>query len=430
MSKTLATLKVGKNGFGNNNKKKYLTIHQTGNTAKGANAAMHAKLQLNNSREASWHWSCDDTQAIQSFEHTAQLYHCSDGAGDGNMNSIGVEGCINSDGNYKKSVQNMAELAAWILKTENIPIGNMKQHHDWARDKKNCPAQIRAGKDGINWTRFVTMVQAELDKLNGKTTVVKPVVESSKAYKIVVEVNGYSTAANAKDKKSAKTKVKDGDYSVFKESNGMINVTSKAGKAGSWINPSENIAKVTPKPVSKPASNGIEKKYAEKDTFYPNKSLNVYDKPSTSEKHVATYNPGEEVTYHTVHIGNGYSWIQYTRGGGKGEGYLPIRTYKAGIYGKVDGAFKSEGGKPFVVVKDKKTYVTLSASEPTWRVYALGQQPIASLSTKMLAPARNGGLKYEVLGYEDGGQCAIIKTQDFGRVKIFIKDPSAKITVE
>ena len=56
MSRTLAPLKVGKNGFGNNNKKKYLTIHQTGNTSKGANAAMHAKLQLNNSREASWHW--------------------------------------------------------------------------------------------------------------------------------------------------------------------------------------------------------------------------------------------------------------------------------------------------------------------------------------------------------------------------------------
>lgn len=174
-SKQLAPLRPGVNGYGTGNKKQYLTIHQTGNTKKGANAKMHANLQ-SGVYGASWHWQVDDKEAIQSFEHNASLWHASDGRGNGNLNSIAIEGCINEDGNYSQTVKNMAELAAKILKDEGIPIGNMKQHNHWdTKSRKNCPAQIRAGKDGITWNKFVQMVQ---DNLNGKSS--KPVVTSSK----------------------------------------------------------------------------------------------------------------------------------------------------------------------------------------------------------------------------------------------------------
>lgn len=44
--------------YGGTNKKQYITVHQTGNTSKGANAQAHAKLQANgNSRSASWHYT-------------------------------------------------------------------------------------------------------------------------------------------------------------------------------------------------------------------------------------------------------------------------------------------------------------------------------------------------------------------------------------
>ena len=43
--------------YGGKNPVKYIMIHQTANTSKGANAYMHAKLQANgNSRQASWHY--------------------------------------------------------------------------------------------------------------------------------------------------------------------------------------------------------------------------------------------------------------------------------------------------------------------------------------------------------------------------------------
>lgn len=171
IKKQLAPTRPMVNGYGYGNNKKYLTIHQTGNTNKGANAQMHANLQ-SRVYGASWHWQVDDKEAIQSFDHTYRCWHASDGRGDGNSNSIGIEGCINSDGNYVKSVENMAELAAKILKDEGIPVENMRQHHDFdTKNRKNCPAQIRAGKDGINWNKFVQMVK---DNMKGNV-VTKPV---------------------------------------------------------------------------------------------------------------------------------------------------------------------------------------------------------------------------------------------------------------
>lgn len=61
-----------------------------------------------------------------------------------------------------------------------------------------------------------------------------------KLYKVVKNVPGYVTAADAKARKNEKTTVTAGTYSVFNESNGMVNVTTKAGSPGSWINPSDN----------------------------------------------------------------------------------------------------------------------------------------------------------------------------------------------
>lgn len=66
-----------------------------------------------------------------------------------------------------------------------------------------------------------------------------------KTYQVTKQHNGYSTAADAKSKKNKKTTVPKGKYYVFNESKGMINLTTKKGVPGSWINPSETSAKAT-----------------------------------------------------------------------------------------------------------------------------------------------------------------------------------------
>lgn len=83
--------------------------------------------------------------------------------------------------------------------------------------------------------------------------------------------------------------------------------------------------------------------------------------------------------------------------------------------------------KPAAKPVAKKTYVQLAKHEPTWRAYRLGAAPVEGNEVGFLAPRQYGGLEYQILGYENNGTCAIIQTQAFGKVKIFIKDPSAKI---
>lgn len=71
---------------------------------------------------------------------------------------------------------------------------------------------------------------------------------STKTYKVVVTVGGYKTAADAKGKRNKAGTVKAGSYHVFNESQGMINVTSKVGVPGSWINPADNKVSQAPEP--------------------------------------------------------------------------------------------------------------------------------------------------------------------------------------
>lgn len=137
--------------YGHNNKRKFITIHETANTDKGANAETHGRLQQNGF-SASWHYSVDDKQAVQSFPHTAQCWHAGDGRGDGNLNSIGIEICVNSDGDFKKAVENAAALVKKIMKDENISASNVVQHNHWSG--KDCPRNLRNGSKGVTWNDF------------------------------------------------------------------------------------------------------------------------------------------------------------------------------------------------------------------------------------------------------------------------------------
>lgn len=150
--------------YGRGNPKNYLTIHQTGNTAAGANAKAHHRLQARSGVGYGWHWQVDDHEAIQTHDHSFKIWNAGDGRGKGNTESISIEICINLDGDYNQSVENGAKLAAMILKEENIPIERMVQHNYWTG--KNCPEQIRACKNGICWSHFVEKVRGYLNGSN------------------------------------------------------------------------------------------------------------------------------------------------------------------------------------------------------------------------------------------------------------------------
>lgn len=150
---------IGKVTWGKGNTRKKICIHETDNTNPKANANAHARLQASgNSRQASWHWQVDDKEAIQSFDHSIRCWAAGDDRG--HNESINIEICVNSDGDYKKAVQNTAELVAMIIREEGLTINDVVQHNYYSG--KNCPRIMRSG-NSIPWSSFIQMIKSNLE---------------------------------------------------------------------------------------------------------------------------------------------------------------------------------------------------------------------------------------------------------------------------
>ena len=145
-----------KNHYNGLNSKKYITIHQTGNTIKGSDAIAHGKLIMNGYR-ATWHYTVDDKNIVKHFNENIQCWHCGDGKGKGNTESIGIELCINEDGDYIKTIENGVELVKYLMNKYSIPINKVVQHNYWSG--KNCPKEIRKGREGITWSKFLELIK-------------------------------------------------------------------------------------------------------------------------------------------------------------------------------------------------------------------------------------------------------------------------------
>ncbi|PIJ96857.1 peptidoglycan recognition protein family protein [Lysinibacillus sphaericus] len=143
---------------GRKNTRKKVCIHETDNTKKGSGADNHARMQANgNSRKASWHWSVDDKKAVQSFTHDWQCWAA--GSTQGNNEAIQVEMCVNSDGDYVRTIQNTAALVAKILKDESLTINDVVQHNFYSG--KNCPSKMRSTSAPFPWSSL-QMIKANM----------------------------------------------------------------------------------------------------------------------------------------------------------------------------------------------------------------------------------------------------------------------------
>lgn len=137
------------------NTKRYLIIHETANISAGANATAHSRLQANgNSRVASWHYQVDDREVIQSFSDDYICWHA--GTAFYNQNGIGIELCVNSDGDFNKTLQNGAALIKHLMKKHNIPSSRVVTHQ--ASSGKLCPRFLLTGTKGVTWNQFKSMI--------------------------------------------------------------------------------------------------------------------------------------------------------------------------------------------------------------------------------------------------------------------------------
>lgn len=143
-----------------------ITVHNTSNWSKGANAISHANYLRNGGKNnyVSWHYVVDKDRAVRCIPENETAWCAGDGAnGNGNRKTINIEICDNQDGDIRRATDNAVELCAILLRARGIKTanGHLFQHYYWTR--KDCPYDIRRGNP-YNWDTFVAKVQ---EKLNG-----------------------------------------------------------------------------------------------------------------------------------------------------------------------------------------------------------------------------------------------------------------------
>ena len=166
------------------------------------------------------------------------------------------------------------------MKKYNLPLSKVVRHYDASR--KNCPAQLMAGKDGLTWEWFVN----ELRDGSQVTTPPTPPT-TSKLYRVrkswsdsSSQKGAYSSLDNA-----IKECDKNPGYKVYDDGGNQVYPEIKSDY------------------ISRYPENGTAKVIVNK--------LNVRDYYSTNSNVVASYSYNETFKYNEVVITNDHVWVSY-----------------------------------------------------------------------------------------------------------------------
>ena len=125
--------------WGIKRKIKYIVLHETDNFYKNTGAKNHANyLSYTNKTSTSWHYTVDDSEIYHHIPDNEVAFHASNRTG--NLFGIGIELCVNKDGNYEKTFENATKLVAYLLNEYDLSIEDIKTHSDFTN--KNCPHNI------------------------------------------------------------------------------------------------------------------------------------------------------------------------------------------------------------------------------------------------------------------------------------------------
>lgn len=139
----------------------YIVIHDTANKERGADAMHHYQFFNSGNQSSSADFFVDDRNILKVNDfYSYYTWHCGDGGGKNgitNQNSIGVEICINRDGNYRQAVANAEELVRNLMKELDIDTEHVVRHFD--ASGKNCPATMQ-NSSWKEWNHFKEALNA------------------------------------------------------------------------------------------------------------------------------------------------------------------------------------------------------------------------------------------------------------------------------
>lgn len=145
---------------------KYITVHNTANPAKGADAEAHARfvkqsgyyLLAGRKSYVSWHYTVDDDSVVRHLPLNEVGFHA--GSREGNASSIGIEICMNAGIDQPRAFDRAAKLIACLCFDMGLdPASAVKPHLHWSG--KACPALLLdKGKIGATWQAFIDRIVA------------------------------------------------------------------------------------------------------------------------------------------------------------------------------------------------------------------------------------------------------------------------------
>jgi len=153
----------------------FITIHSTQNYTGDAHAHSQAlsRGKLRGGRRSGylyWHYTVQEDVAIQHLPTNEAGEHA-DFEGPGNRYSIGIEMCEHRGNDLGRTIERTAQLTAWLMYQNGIPISNVVPHYHWPREganpeHKNCPHfLLDGGKPRATWKWFQMRVKAHYERI-------------------------------------------------------------------------------------------------------------------------------------------------------------------------------------------------------------------------------------------------------------------------
>ncbi len=178
---------------------KGLVFHWTANEGKGANAVANRNYFNKPTTEASAHYIVDDKQIVRCLPENEMAYHV--GAKQYKLEAvaklskypndctIGIEMCVNADGDFRATYRRTVELAADILRRYGWGVDHLWRHYDITG--KCCPAYFVDDKKARQYlgTDAATAWREFKDDVH-KLLTANPQQTQKPVDKVSVEING------------------------------------------------------------------------------------------------------------------------------------------------------------------------------------------------------------------------------------------------
>lgn len=144
------------------NSRRYIVVHNTGNTASALNEAKYAQ---NDQHESSYHYVLDGTGTIYQIlddTDTAWAVGAWKGAVQyiGNAESISIEVVSDGVGFTQAEKDELRWLVCKLMKQYGIPVSRVVRHWDCHTGRKRCPAYY---VDMARWTELLRYITEEDD---------------------------------------------------------------------------------------------------------------------------------------------------------------------------------------------------------------------------------------------------------------------------